>query len=65
MAHVSWNLSATDNSGVVHVVCSRQDGVMMEGVYDQTCDATDETGNQASCSFSITVSGIHYNIYTN
>ena len=59
MAYVSWNVAATDNSGVVNVVCSLREGIMMEGVYDQTCDAIDETGNQATCTFSITVSGIN------
>jgi hypothetical protein len=47
---------ATDNCGTVNVVCVPASGsVFPAGVTTVTCTATDGSGNQATCTFSVTV----------
>ena len=56
---VSWQQpTATDNSGVVpSIACSRQSGDLFSvpGSSEVQCLAVDGTGNEATCSFRITL----------
>ena len=55
---VNWQQpTATDNSGVVPVYCNRQSGDLFSvpGEYEVQCWAVDDTGNEATCSFRITL----------
>jgi hypothetical protein len=50
--------AASDNCGVASVVCAPASGSSFaEGTTTVTCTATDTTGNTATCSFTVTVSG--------
>ena len=50
--------TATDNSGAMTVTCSPVSGSSLEiGTTSINCVARDSSGNQASCSFGVNVSG--------
>ena len=49
---------ASDNSGNVSVTCDPESGTnFIIGQTPVTCEAVDGSGNKASCSFQITVTG--------
>ena len=56
-AVVTWPPpAATDNCGVSSVVCNPPSGsTFQKGTTTVTCTATDTCGNQASCTFTVTV----------
>ncbi|XP_070549873.1 hyalin-like [Ptychodera flava] len=56
-AVVTFSGSATDNSGSTSAVtCSPASGTAFSsGTTDVTCSATDQSGNQGTCTFSVTV----------
>ncbi|XP_038072603.1 uncharacterized protein LOC119741056 isoform X5 [Patiria miniata] len=59
-AVVTWEVTAQDNSGIQPTIVCDAGGLQSGdqfpiGVTTVTCTATDEAGNQASCSFTITV----------
>lgn len=58
-ARVDFNTpGATDNCAVASVMCEPSSGSLFEvGTTTVTCTATDESGNTASCSFTVTVTG--------
>ena len=61
-AMVAWtDPSATDNSGFVpNVICHPQSGNNFTiGATVVKCNATDNSGNTAQCSFDVTVNGMH------
>ncbi|KAJ8027753.1 Fibropellin-1 [Holothuria leucospilota] len=54
--HVSWNISAEDNSNEhINVICDRDVMVYPLGEYPTKCTATDLAGNAATCKFTFTV----------
>nr|XP_054766885.1 sushi, von Willebrand factor type A, EGF and pentraxin domain-containing protein 1-like [Lytechinus pictus] len=56
LANVSWNVSATDNSGEEPTIsCDKDQGPMAEGDYQVRCTASDATGNSRMCTFDIEV----------
>jgi hypothetical protein len=57
-AVATFSPAATDNCSVATVVCSPASGSTFPiGTTTVTCTATDAGGNQASCSFTVTVLG--------
>ena len=55
-SNVTFTVSATDNCGVTNLVSSPPSGSTFPvGVTTVTSTATDASGNQASCSFTVTV----------
>jgi hypothetical protein len=55
-AHVSFSVSATDNSGTSTVVCNPASGsVFPKGTTTVDCTAIDPAGNPAKCFFKVTV----------
>jgi hypothetical protein len=55
-AVVNFTVTATDDSGSATVVCSPVSGsTFPTGTTTVVCTATDPTGNQARCSFTVTV----------
>ena len=61
-AVVIWEVIAQDNSGLEPTIVCDAGGLQSGdefpiGVTTVTCTATDAAGNEASCSFTITVNG--------
>ncbi len=57
-AIVNYSVDAQDNSGFVEVACTKASGTSFPvGTTTVTCTATDEAGNDASCSFTVQVTG--------
>ena len=59
-AMVEWEgPKASDNSGnVSHIICNPQSGTNFTiGQTDVICEAVDGSGNRASCSFQVNVTG--------
>jgi uncharacterized repeat protein (TIGR01451 family) len=55
-ATVNYDVSATDNSGIVHISCDKPSGSSFNvGTTQVQCTATDDANNNANCSFSVTV----------
>jgi hypothetical protein len=55
-AAVTWVLITSDNCGVTNRVCTPMNGsVFPVGTTSVHCQATDVAGNQADCSFTVTV----------
>ncbi|XP_072179389.1 CUB and sushi domain-containing protein 3-like [Diadema setosum] len=55
-ALVSWNVTAMDNSDLVPTLsCDLQPGVMTRGIYQISCSARDDAGNENDCSFTVEV----------
>ena len=49
---------ASDNSGIVTVTCNLQSGIILTlGHTPVTCEAVDDSGNKAICSFPVYVGG--------
>ena len=60
-AMVAWeDPTASDNSGIIsHVTCDPMSGTIFTiGQTRVTCEAVDESGNQAKCSFKVIIRGI-------
>ena len=49
------NVSCKDGGGAIVM----SEGFFAVGATSVTCNATDSAGNEGSCQFSITVSGVH------
>jgi uncharacterized repeat protein (TIGR01451 family) len=57
-AIVNYSVDAQDNSGFVEVTCTKPSGSSFPvGTTTVTCTAADEAGNDASCSFTVQVTG--------
>ena len=57
-AIVNYSVDAQDNSGFVEVACTKASGTSFPvGTTTVTCTVTDEAGNDASCSFTVQVTG--------
>jgi hypothetical protein len=54
---IAYEVSATDNCpGDVTIVCSQESGTFFpNGTTEVTCTATDASGNEAECSFLVTI----------
>ena len=58
-ANVSYDVTATDNSGSADVTCSPVSGSSFAvGTHEVTCTATDASGNSSSCTFNVTVTDV-------
>lgn len=59
-ANVSYNVTASDNSGSVTVTCNIPSGDSFPvGTTQVTCTAADESNNTATCQFNVTVTGVN------
>lgn len=58
-AVVNFNVTASDNSGTANISCTHQSGETFSvGTTNVVCTATDETNNDATCSFDVTVNAV-------
>lgn len=65
-AIVTYNVTATDNSGSADVSCDPPSGSSFAiGTHQVVCTATDAKGNTATCSFNVTVNQVGCDIDAN
>eukprot|EP00057_Strongylocentrotus_purpuratus_P020002 XP_011674476.1 PREDICTED: uncharacterized protein LOC754362 [Strongylocentrotus purpuratus] len=56
LVNVTWNITATDNSGKKPtIVCDNEPGLMEEGDFEVRCTATDDDNNVKTCTFDVAV----------